>query len=242
MSLGSHETQSLAPDNYGDISLGPNATLTMTAGTYTASSLSTKPNSLLVVDDTNGPVVLYLRGSVAHQGAITGKNGVPAFLVTATRVDVSGAWSGTLLSPGGVVNIGPPPNAQHQGAVFGGQVQLQATLTQHAFPWALVRAARSACALTPKVVCVKNLGGGSYLARFGYDNAVRFEGTAVPIGFGNYFTPGSPNRGQPNFFVPGQLIATTNAGTFDVPFDGTNLTWALGGQSVSANSNTAACQ
>jgi hypothetical protein len=68
VSFTSGQIGSIDPGNYGDISLGPKAQLTLRSGIYTASSLSTKPGSIISIDDTNGPVLVYLRGSLLHQG------------------------------------------------------------------------------------------------------------------------------------------------------------------------------
>lgn len=241
--LGPSQASTIAPGNYGAITLGPNAALTLSSGTYTATSLSTQPNSTITVDDTDGPVFLYLRGPLAHKGTLTSvSGGTPQLLLVATSADVSGVWAGTLLVTGGDVNIGPPPNNQHRGAVFAtsGSVAVSGNLTHDSFPWQVLRSSRSSCALTPISACVEELGPDSFVAHFDYRNAVTFSGIYVPIGAENRFTPSPEFRGQPNRFLPG-LSANQGFGAFEIPFDGTPLTWVLGGLSVTASSASPRC-
>jgi hypothetical protein len=243
VTLGPSQSIVIAPGNYGAIALGPNAALTLSSGTYTAASLSTQPNATITVDDTNGPVFVYLRGPLAHKGAITSISGnTPQLLLVATRADVSGVWAGTMLVTAGDANIGPPPNNQHRGAVFAtaGSVVVSGNLTHDSFPWQVLRTSRSACALTPISVCVQELGPDNFVAHFDYRNAVTFSGIYVPIGAENRFSPSPEFRGQPNRFLAGQS-ANKSLGAFDIPFDGTPLTWVLGGLSVTASSSSPRC-
>jgi hypothetical protein len=164
----------------------------------------------------------------------------PKLLTTASSADVSGPWSGTLLIPSGGVHLGPPPNRDHRGAVFANSIMLQGSLQHESFPWESIRGARQACAITPKVVCVKALGNGNYVARFDYDNAVKFAGVLVPSGPGNYFVQAPQSRGQPQGFLPG-FTASQGKGVFDIPFDGNDLTWVVGGRTATASRNSPAC-
>lgn len=241
VALGPKQTMVLAPGNYGDVALAPNATLTLRTGTYTASSLTTKPGAVLAIDDSAGPVYVFLRGALAHQGSVEGIGTAPATLLLAAHgTDISGPWEGTLLVPDGDAILGPPPNRDHRGAVFAGSVRLQSALIQAPFSWEEIRASRAACALRPKLVCVQKLGPASYVARFDYDNEVEFAGAFVPVGIGNRFSSGLENRGQPETFLAG-LLATKGKGAFEVPFDGTPLSWTLGGRTATATSSSPGC-
>jgi len=86
--------------------------------------------------------------------------------------------------------------------------------------------------------CVAN-EGEQFIARFGYFN--RNSSTAyIPVGEYNRFT-GEPDRGQPEYFLPGRRV-----GVFEVPFSGDNLVWTLrspnGSQrTATASSNSAPC-
>src|SRR5258706_185481 len=76
--------------------------------------------------------------------------------------------------------------------------------------------------------CVRAIDSTHYEALFGYQN----DGARrrIPIGFGNWFSPGDEGRGQPEVFLPGRM-----PGVFAVRFDGTPLIWTLAGQAVTAS-------
>ncbi len=92
--------------------------------------------------------------------------------------------------------------------------------------------------VTPVLDCVAS-GPGVYTGVFGYKNTSSSP-VVVPIGSNNKFTGGAagspPGRGQPIDFASG-----TQDGAFVVDFDGTALTWQLGGHSVTASSSSTAC-
>jgi hypothetical protein len=93
--------------------------------------------------------------------------------------------------------------------------------------------------IIPTLQCVRNNGGGSFTAYFGYNNS-NIEAVFIAVNQSNHFTPGSPlfgwDRGQPEIFLPGN-----HTNVFSVNFDGNNLTWNLVGSSVTANKKSTAC-
>lgn len=89
--------------------------------------------------------------------------------------------------------------------------------------------------ITPLVECVKNNGGGSYTARFGYRND-NTKSVFVPVGTNNKFSPTPENRGQPTIFLPGR-----NYQVFSVNFDGKNLVWNIFSKKVTASKNSTPC-
>lgn len=226
----------LAPGNYGDLDLAPNATLTLHEGTYTMGNMRTKPGAIVQVDGSRGTMI-YLRGALRHQGEIASGTAERLF-VAASSADVSGVWEGSLLVPNGAATLGPPPNRQHRGAVFAADSTLHASLVHAAFDWALLREGRSACAITPTLVCVRHESDGRTVARFSYENAVRYESTTVPLGVANRFTTAPENRGQPEFFLAGLFNGES---TFEVPFEEETLTWVVGGRSATATRTSPVC-
>lgn len=80
--------------NLGAIDIGGNSTRTLNAGTYVASSISIRGNADLVIDSTNGPVVLYVTGAInANGNGISNGSGKPQNLsIFATGSD--GVWLG----------------------------------------------------------------------------------------------------------------------------------------------------
>ncbi len=89
--------------------------------------------------------------------------------------------------------------------------------------------------ITPLVECVKNNGGGSYTAKFGYRND-NTKSVFVPVGTNNKFSPTPENRGQPTIFLPGR-----NYEVFSVNFDGRNLVWNIFSKKATASKNSTPC-
>lgn len=89
--------------------------------------------------------------------------------------------------------------------------------------------------ITPTLQCVRNNGGGSYTAYFGYNNNNNV-GVFIPIGSKNKFSPNPIDRGQTKLFLPG-----SHTNVFSVNFDGKNLTWTLDQASVTANRGSTPC-
>ena len=89
----------------------------------------------------------------------------------------------------------------------------------------------------PIVECVfHDTGTGQWNALWGYDNT---SGSVqdIPIGSGNYFSPGAQGQGQPTVFQPGtvnNVFTTTWSGSG-------SLTWDLNGQSASATTSSTKC-
>ena len=108
-----------------------------------------------------------------------------------------------------------------------------------ALPTALFQAVTNA-AILPILECVVNNGGGSYTARYGYQN-LNTVNITIPVGDNNKFMPMSSQRGQTTLFLVG-----LQSFVFDVPFNGTNLVWLLKGpdgiaRTVTASSTSPAC-
>ena len=91
------------------------------------------------------------------------------------------------------------------------------------------------CAVKPVLDCVITQADGTFVALFGYDNGAD---VAVPVAIGesNQFSPGAADRGQPTSFKPSGLRMWV-----PVPFDGTALTWTLGGATATATKDSPAC-
>lgn len=89
--------------------------------------------------------------------------------------------------------------------------------------------------ITPLVECVKNNGGGSYTAKFGYRND-NTKSVFIPVGTNNKFSPTPENRGQPTIFLPGRVYEV-----FSVNFDGRNLVWNIFSKKATASKNSTPC-
>lgn len=122
----------LVPGNavdLGAISLQGNATRTLIAGTYRASSLSISGNGQLIIDARLGPVNLYVSGSASIGGnGISNQSNVPSDfnLVQSGTADVTfsgnAAFSGTVYAPNSVLSL--TGNGTMFGAFIGAGLRL----------------------------------------------------------------------------------------------------------------------
>lgn len=113
----------------GAISLSGNATRTIVAGTYTASSLSISGNARLIIDSTLGPVHLYVSGAISIAGnGINNVSAVPSdFNLVATGnagVDFSGNanFAGTVYAPNSTLSLSG--NGTMYGAFVGAAMRV----------------------------------------------------------------------------------------------------------------------
>ena len=93
--------------------------------------------------------------------------------------------------------------------------------------------------VSPILECVETLGQGQYRAHFG-TNVPGPQAQIIPVGTAtdneNTFAPAPIDREQPTSFLPGRTVDS-----FQVTFDGADLTWTLRGQSVTASANSNGC-
>jgi hypothetical protein len=93
--------------------------------------------------------------------------------------------------------------------------------------------------VSPVLECVVENGDGSYTAFYGYNNQSD-QAYTIPIGNGNFFTPGN-DLGQPTVFEPGRHI---NVFSFD--FISGNYVWTIrtpggSGRTATASPGSQAC-
>ena len=88
--------------------------------------------------------------------------------------------------------------------------------------------------ITPILECVENLGGGKFLAHFGYNNPNRRPSSRRRARTASRRR--RTNRGQPNAFASGRV-----ADAFQAELGGGALTWSLTGNTVTASSDSPRC-
>jgi hypothetical protein len=89
----------------------------------------------------------------------------------------------------------------------------------------------------PILECVVENGPGDFVAHFGHLNENPVPIT-IPVGPDNRFSPAPVDRGQTTTFPPGRS-GFYPAAAFQVPFDGSPLTWTLGSPDGTTRSTTA---
>jgi hypothetical protein len=117
---------------YNEISVN-GGTLTLKAGLYVVSSLNLNSGGTLYIDDTNGPVRLWVLNSFSPSSTVTVKSGNPAdfWLIYNGTADLNNNtnnnFTGIIFAPEAAVNL----NYVVNGAVVGGSVKLNSGAAVH---------------------------------------------------------------------------------------------------------------
>lgn len=134
----------LAPGGYGNANIKARASIKLKAGTYLFQSMMLEPQSRVVVDDTEGPVVVYVNSSFTFRGSIEQvRNPAPPspdLLVVVrgtTALPIEAAFRGTIFAPSTLIRLS---STTHTGTFIGKQVELQAggQVVHRPFQWSLV--------------------------------------------------------------------------------------------------------
>ena len=237
VSISPKGASALAPGRYGRVLVQPKATLRIQPGVYAADELRIQPGARVEVDPP-GPLVFYVLSSMGYDGPSLGSN-PDSFLLAydgSEPLFLNEPFAGTVLAPNARLVLAKV-DGRHTGAWFAGSIEVRpGVVVEHRpFGWNLFAETRSACVITPTVTCIARSPGGTF-ARFGYKNLLTYSGVSVALGAFNRFAPGPESRGQPSAFRPG-----THDGAFEVPFDGSPLTWIVGARSATATSESPAC-
>ncbi|MCL2726291.1 MAG: PKD domain-containing protein [Polyangiaceae bacterium] len=120
---------SLAAGRYGQVTVGPDATLKLSAGTYLFDSFSVGPKAVVDLDTTDGTVNVYVNQSADWKGAVTGDASrfVFGYLGTDT-IHLTGTFRGTALAPNGGLKI-ELEGASNEGTFYGKDVTVGPNIT-----------------------------------------------------------------------------------------------------------------
>jgi hypothetical protein len=229
-------SQTIAPGAYGNVTVNSRASLSLSTGTYLFNSLDTEPQSSLNLNETAGPVLIYVQNTLLYKGSEvqTGGDGdVFVGFFGTQAVSLQAPFRGTLVAPNAEVEL-TTQAAGFAGAFFASNIQVDPNSTVTGI--GAVIPAAAAPGLSPTLNCVTQLNSTTLGAVFGYVNAT---GANITLGVGphNLVTPAPADRGQPILFVPGTVPVAAI-----IPFAaGTHVSFTLGQQSVIASSSTAAC-
>ncbi|HEU4567870.1 MAG TPA: hypothetical protein VFR99_07535, partial [Marmoricola sp.] len=99
--------------------------------------------------------------------------------------------------------------------------------------------ARAVIGIIPTLKCVMyDRAQNQVTATFGYLNA-NSTAQSVPLGSTNFFSPGSPNQGQPTTFLPGSFPSVFTV-TWSLD-QSAALSWTLLGTTVTATAQLTSC-
>ncbi len=123
------------PGRYGAISVKRDSTLTLSSGAYYLDELRVETGGHLVIDASQGTVVVYLRGAFVQRGSIRylGDQGDALFACFGQDdVLLEGEFHGTVTAPLARVIIGPnnnTANTVYRGLFFGREVTVRPNIT-----------------------------------------------------------------------------------------------------------------
>lgn len=126
---GANQTATLAPGAYQSVIVRAGATLLLKTGTYYAKSFTMASGSKVRLDQSAGPVYLYVLSALSFAGTVTATDGGrPKLLVGylgAASVTVQSPFRGTLVAPAAEVTLAKTATA-HEGAFLAARLATEA--------------------------------------------------------------------------------------------------------------------
>ncbi|MEO8902260.1 MAG: SpvB/TcaC N-terminal domain-containing protein, partial [Polyangiaceae bacterium] len=156
-SLEPNNTEVVDPGSYGDISVKSRSHLKIRSGTYYFNSLSFEPQAVLDIDNTAGPVFIYVRTSFAFSGTVVETN--PTHMNFMFGVAGSGtiaiqtAFRGVLVAPYATVSLPTDSNVGHVGAFFAKALIAQPNTAIHLRPLSPAEFCTAGAACSPFCPC-----------------------------------------------------------------------------------------
>ena len=137
-SLEPNNTEVIDPGSYGDVAVKSRSHLKIRSGTYYFNSLSFEPQAVLDINNTAGPVFIYIRTSFAFSGTVVETNTAHMnfmFGVAGTAtVAIQTAFRGVLVAPYATVYLPTDSSVGHVGAFFANTVIAQPNTAIHLRP------------------------------------------------------------------------------------------------------------
>ena len=137
-------TTTLNPEGYGNVRVNAGGTIRLVGGVYHVGDLTVASGGKLVIDDSAGPVYIYVDGAVNFDGTVVNNSGVAddnLEVVIVVRgggvVRFGGPFSGTVYAPESPVSLLSPGNPGYHGTYFGNDLVLgPGVIVWHvSFPW-----------------------------------------------------------------------------------------------------------
>jgi hypothetical protein len=133
------QIRSISPGAFGNVVVKPSASLSLQSGTYFMSSLDVGPQATLVLDESHGPIFIYLLADFAFKGALSGGSPEKTLLgyLGSRDVFLEQPFLGTLVAPSARVSLRGNNGATHEGAFFAKQLEASPGITvlHRAFDW-----------------------------------------------------------------------------------------------------------
>jgi hypothetical protein len=234
--LQASQTANLLPGAYSSVTINRAAQVTLHSGAYYIDQLDLEPQGSIKLDESAGPIFVYVQTSLIYRGNLTGGTVgelLVAYLGSQLVTVIESPFSGTLLAPNATVRLGVGGTA-HSGSVFPKDLQVDPDVQFNFVPfagWASVP-----FDVTPILTCVEKRADNTFAALLGYYNPNANPATA-PVGANNSFSTSPQDRGQPTGFLAGRFPTE-----FSVDFVGiSSMTWQLDGNSLAIATSATAC-
>jgi hypothetical protein len=118
-------SRTLAAGSFGAVTVQPRATLNLSSGTYFMQSLDLESQAHLSLDDSHGPVLLYVANSLIYRASVTDTAANPSAVLLgfagSAPISIEASFDGTLVAPNASVTVG---SLVHHGAFFGKAVEV----------------------------------------------------------------------------------------------------------------------
>jgi len=238
VSLEPDATRTLAPGFYGPLSVKSRATLTLAPGHYFFQSITVEPGANVRLSSSLAPTTIAVATAVTFRGEFETADGLfPNLALEALgsdQVTIEAPFRGTIIAPSGTLKLAGN-DVVHEGSFFARTVQIDPGLriVHRPFRWGLLQAP-GPHGLRPLAGCVEPLGGGRYLALFGYGNTGAAPVTLAP-GAGNTFAGATESSGFASF-LPGY-----RTGSHTAAFTGDSVSWMLDGVTATVSRRSNPC-
>ena len=146
VTVNAGQSQTLAPGQYGVLTVSSQATITLRSGTYFLKSLILESASTVKLDQAAGPVIIYADTTVALRGTIVPLVAAPPDLLIAylgtTAFSVESLFNGALVAPFATFTL-RAVSGIHTGYFYGKDFQIldAHVRVQYRAPYAVVAAA-----------------------------------------------------------------------------------------------------
>jgi DNA-binding protein YbaB len=123
----------VGPAYYRSITVNAGATLTLTGGVYYTDSLDLEPNSKVIIDATNGPVILWVRTTLIFRGVFQDKAGVFPRVwmgyIGTTFAALEAPYQGSFVAPNASIRLATVGAPGHVGSWHALQLEVSPNQT-----------------------------------------------------------------------------------------------------------------
>jgi hypothetical protein len=127
VTVEARENRALVPNTYGALRVKDGGRVVLASGTYQFAAVKIERGGELVVEDREGPVLVWIATELALHGRMVAKgSATPALMlgVHGSSVDLDTSFLGTLVAPNANLKL-PAGGSGHRGAFFARRIELE---------------------------------------------------------------------------------------------------------------------